>query len=194
MWTNKKKYNIRIHPVENTTYHNIVVVIIKYVVSCRPGRAAYQPELDRGMIYGRWTDTNGPFRPVDQVLCPNLDPQIYGELCTRALAQTDYCLCVCVCVFVLNIIYHNVNLIAEDVTKYYFFFKRKKAQFLGTRACSHRWSFYLNNNGDKSSFRDSVENGLDYICLFATIYRLSFEILYQKLTNAGNLKNIICLI
>lgn len=80
------------------------------------------------------------------------------------------------------------------MTKYYFFFKRKKAQFLGTRACRRRWSFYLKNSGDKSSLCDSVENGVDYIRLFATIYRLSFEILHQKLTNAENLKNVICLI
>lgn len=180
--------------MKNTAYHNIVVVIIKYVVSCRPGRAAYQPELDWGMIYRRWTDTNGPFRSMDQVLCPNLDPQIYGELCTRALAQTDYCLCVCACVcFKYNIPQRQLNRRGRDEVLF-FFFKRKKAQFLGTRACSRRWCFYLNNNGDKSSLCDSVENGLDYIRLFATIYRLSFESLYQKLTNAGNLKNVICLI
>lgn len=112
----------------------------------------------------------------------------------RKHSRRQFAVCVCGRVFVLNIIYHNVNLIAEDVTKYYFFFKQKKAQFLGTRACRRRWSFYLNNSRDKSSLRDSVKNGVDYIRLFATIYRLSFEILYQKLTNAGNLKNVIYLI
>jgi len=165
----------------------VVAAVIKYVVSCRPGRAAFKPEPGRGMIYGRRTDTNGSFCPADQVLRPNLDPQIYGELCTRALTQTDYCVlvCVCVCVFVLYIIYHNVNLIAEDATKYYynFFFQVKKAQFLGTRACHRRrCSFDLNNRGDKLSRRDPVEIGLNYIIrslLFATIYRLSFEILYR---------------
>jgi len=78
----------------------IVVAAIKYVASCRPGRAAFKPEPGRGMIYGRRTDTNGSFRPADQALRPNLDPQIYGELCTRALTQTDYCVCVCVRVYV----------------------------------------------------------------------------------------------
>lgn len=79
------------------------------------------------------------------------------------------------CVFVLCIIiYHDVNLIAEDATKYYYFsfFSSEKAQFFGgTRACHCRWFFHLNNRGDKSSHRDPVENGLSYIrlLLFATI-------------------------
>jgi len=116
--------------VENTAYHNIVVVIIKYTVSCRPGKAAYQPELDWEMIYGRWTDINGLFRPADQALCPNLDPQIYGELCTRALAQTDYCLCVCACVcFKYNIPQRQLNRRGRDEVLFIFFQAKKSSVF-----------------------------------------------------------------
>lgn len=102
--------------------------MIKYVVSCRPGRVAHQPELDRRMIYGRWTDTNGPFRPADQALCPNLDPQIYGELCTRPLAQTDYCVCACIC-FIYNIPQRQLNRRGRDEVLFIFFLSEKKLSF-----------------------------------------------------------------
>lgn len=66
--------------MKNAVYDIIVVAVIKYAARGRPGRAALKPETGRGMIYGRRTDTNGSFRPADQALRPNLDPQIYGEL------------------------------------------------------------------------------------------------------------------
>lgn len=81
--------------MKNAAYDIIVVAVIKYAASGRPGRAAFKPETGRGMIYGRRTDTNGSFRPSDQALRPNLDPQIYGELCTRALTQTDHSVHAC---------------------------------------------------------------------------------------------------
>jgi len=98
----KKTKKPIIYAVENNAVYDIIVVaVIKYVASGRPGRAAFKPETGRGMIYGRRTDTNGSFRPADQAQRPNLDPQIYGELCTRALAQTDYRVRACVraCLF-----------------------------------------------------------------------------------------------